>query len=165
MAKFIFNNSTVIIGISLFYANYRRYLNILGNAKEIKPTIEIVRIIVKDLKKIYAFIKEDLERIVEKIMEKVNRKRLKGLILKEGEIVYLLRKNIKIKRLNIKLNDIKLRPFKIKKKKELVIFELDLLKTISKVYSTFYIFLLESYKNLDIISKLVKIDEKISEPR
>ena len=162
---YISGTQGIVIEISLFYTNYKRHLNILENAKEIKLTIKIVKIIVKDLKKIYAFIKEDLEKIAEKIMKKVNRKRLKGLILKEGEIIYLLRKNIKIKRLSIKLNDIKLRSFKIKRKKGLVIFELDLLKIIDKVYSTFHISLLKSYKNPNTMPRLVKIDEETGEPR
>ena len=45
-----------------------------------------------------------------------NKKRTKGLALKEGGRVYLIRKNIKIKRLNDKLDFIKLGLFAIKKK-------------------------------------------------
>jgi hypothetical protein len=43
----------------------------------------------------------------------VNRKRIKGLTLKEGDKVYLLRYNIKLNKLTKKLDVVKLRPFKI----------------------------------------------------
>ena len=42
-----------------------------------------------------------------------NRKRSKGLDLRRGRIVYLLRKNIKMKRPSDKLDYTKLGPFKI----------------------------------------------------
>ena len=67
---------------------------------------------------------EELEFIIERIVRWANRKRSKGLDLKEGEIVYLLRKNIKTKRPSNKLDYIKLGPFKIKKKMGLVIYKL-----------------------------------------
>ena len=56
--------------------------------------------------------------------------------------MYLLRRNIKTKRLSDKLDYTKLRPFKIKEKLGLIIFKLALLKTI-RIYLVFYISLLE----------------------
>ena len=44
-----------------------------------------------------------------------NKKRSKGLALREGDLAYLLRKNIKTKRPSNKLDFTKLRPFKIKR--------------------------------------------------
>ena len=64
------------------------------------------------------------------------------LLLKEGDKVYLLRKNIATKRLSDKLDHKKLRPFKIIEIKSLVNYRLKLLKTI-KIYLVFYISLLE----------------------
>jgi hypothetical protein len=72
----------------------------------------------------------------------VNKKRLERPNLKEEEIVYLLRKYIKTKRLSNKLNYTKLRPYKIKKKLGLVTFELEVPKKI-RIYPVFYISLLE----------------------
>ena len=69
-----------------------------------------------------------------------------GLDLKKGGMVYLLRRNIKIKRLSDKLDHTKLGPFKIKEKKGPVTFKLDLLKGI-RIYSIFYILLLEPAPN------------------
>ena len=53
-----------------------------------------------------------------------NKRRSEGLDFKEGGIVYLLRRNIKIKRLSDKLDFKKLRLFKIKKKLGLVTYRL-----------------------------------------
>jgi hypothetical protein len=55
-----------------------------------------------------------------------NRKRLKELTLKEDDPVYLLRKNIKTKRLSLKLDYIKLGPFKIQKILSKIIYRLKL---------------------------------------
>ena len=71
-----------------------------------------------------------------------NRKQSVGPSLKEGDKVYLLRKNIATKRLSNKLDYKKLRLFKIIKIKSLVNYYLKLLKTI-KIYLVFYISLLK----------------------
>ena len=65
-----------------------------------------------------------------------------GLTLKEGDKVYLLRKNIVTKRLSYKLDYKKLGLFRIVKVKGLVNFQLVLPKTIN-IYPVFYISLLE----------------------
>ena len=57
----------------------------------------------------------------------MNKKRSKGLDLRKRGMIYLLRKHIKTKRPSDKLDHIKLGPFKIQKKLELVIFKLELL--------------------------------------
>ena len=48
----------------------------------------------------------------------MNIKRSSRLALSERDLIYLTHKNVKIKRLSLKLNYIKLKPFKIKKKKD-----------------------------------------------
>ena len=73
-------------------------------------------------------------------------------------MIYLLRRNIKIKRLNDKLNHIKLGLFKIIKKLRLVIYKLKILKSI-RIYLVFYILLLEPIlKNTKL--RLVKINKE-----
>ena len=57
-------------------------------------------------------------------------------------MAYLLRKNIKTRQSSDKLNYIKLEPFKIIEKLELVMFKLELLLYI-RIYLVFYILLLE----------------------
>jgi hypothetical protein len=58
------------------------------------------------------------------------------------DIIYLLRKNVKTKRLSNKLNYKKLRPFKIKRKIGLINYKLSL-PYIIRIYLIFYILLLE----------------------
>ena len=65
-----------------------------------------------------------------------------GPLLKEGDKVYLLRKNVVIKRLSDKLDHKKLRLFEITKIKSLVNYRLKLLKTI-KIHLVFYVSLLK----------------------
>ena len=75
-------------------------------------------------------------------MKYANRKRLRGLTFKEGDKVYLLRRNIKSDKLIKKLDIVKLGLFKIRKFKGLVSFELELPKRI-RIYLVFYKLLLE----------------------
>ena len=60
-----------------------------------------------------------------------NNKRIKGLILKKGDRVYLNRKNIVTRRPNRKLDYKKLGPFRIIKQIYKDIYRLELLNTIS----------------------------------
>ena len=94
------------------------------------------------LRELYIELKIDLNFLVERLAEYINRKRIKGPNLSKEDPVYLLRKNIKTIRLSLKLDYTKLRLFKIKKKKGLVTFILDLPKDI-RIYPIFYILLLE----------------------
>ncbi len=55
-----------------------------------------------------------------------DKKRLKGLDLKEGDKVWLLYRNFKNRRLNKKLDHVKLRPFRIVAKISEVMYRLDL---------------------------------------
>jgi hypothetical protein len=68
----------------------------------------------------------DIEFITNKSSIYYNKKRLKGPTLQEGDIVYLLQKNIKTKRLSTKLDYIKLNLYKIRKVLDLLIYELEL---------------------------------------
>src|SRR4051812_24430324 len=95
------------------------------------------------------------------MLKYTNIKRFNRLSFSKGDLVYLIRKNIKIKRLSLKLNYIKLKLFKIKEKKELVTFILDLLKDI-KIYLTFYISLLKlGLKNAKLVI-LILLNKDIS---
>jgi hypothetical protein len=71
-----------------------------------------------------------------------NKKRLIGPLFLSRDIVYLLRKNIKTKRLSNKLDYKKLRLLKIKRKIGLINYKLSL-PYIIKIYLIFYILLLE----------------------
>jgi hypothetical protein len=72
-----------------------------------------------------------------------NRTRFGGSRLREGDLIYLLRRNIKITRPSDKLDYKKIGPFKIKRNIKNISFELHLLTTI-RIHSVFYISMLES---------------------
>jgi bifunctional DNA-binding transcriptional regulator/antitoxin component of YhaV-PrlF toxin-antitoxin module len=78
------------------------------------------------------------------------------LELKEGDKVYLFRKNVKIKRLSDKLNYKKLRLFKINKKIKFMNYKLKLLKII-KIHLIFHMSLLK----LTLLSALVTLIIKV----
>ena len=63
----------------------------------------------------YEELSRDIEFIANKSSIYYNKKRLGGPTLREEDLVYLLRKNIKTKRSNTKLDHTKLGPFKIQK--------------------------------------------------
>ena len=72
----------------------------------------------------------------------VNKFRLEGSRLKRGNLVYLLRRNIKTIRLSDKLDLKKIGLFKIKRNIRDISFELEFL-LIMRIYPIFYISLLE----------------------
>ena len=71
-----------------------------------------------------------------------NKSRLGGPRLQKGDLVYLLRRNIKIIRLNDKLDLKKIGPFKVKRNIRDISFELKL-PSVIKIYPVFYLLLLE----------------------
>jgi len=71
-----------------------------------------------------------------------NFKKSEGLDLKEGDKVWLLYKNFKLRRLSKKLDHVKIGPFKIVRKISEVTYRLDLLVKM-KIYLVQYIAMLE----------------------
>jgi hypothetical protein len=76
------------------------------------------------------------------MIKHANRKRLGGPTFKEGDKVYLLRRNIKSDKPTKKLDAVKLGPFKILRQKGLVNYELELPKKM-RIHPVFHISLLE----------------------
>ena len=91
-------------------------------------------------------------------------KRIEGLILKEGDKVYLLRRHIKTKRLSLKLDYTKLRLFKIKRAIGKVNFELDIPKHM-RIHPIFYTALLKlAPDNATLDKEPPEIDDDFEEP-
>ena len=89
-----------------------------------------------------------------------NRRHQEAPKLKRGDKVYLLRKNIKTRHLNNKLDFKKIGPFKIKEKLRKVNYRLKLLSNI-KIVPVFYIALLELVpKNATPIKQIEEIVPK-----
>jgi hypothetical protein len=87
-------------------------------------------------------LKWDIKRLNKTAKRYYNKKRIKGLILKRGDRVYLLRRNIKIKRPSSKLDFTKLEPFEIEEKKESLNYKLRFPEE-TRLYLVFYIALFE----------------------
>ena len=103
-----------------------------------KATIQI-----EQLQLLHKELQKNIQFLVKRSALYVNKKRDKDFTLKEEDKVYLLRRNIKTKRLNNKLDHIKLKSFKILKTKKLINFKLNL-SAFMQIHSIFHIFLLKS---------------------
>jgi len=101
----------------------------------VKERVEILINLYKNLYKIAKLVQE-------RIRKYYNLKKSKGLDLKEGDKVWLLYKNFKLRRLSKKLDHVKIGPFKIVEKTLEVMYRLDLPAKI-KIYPVQHIVILE----------------------
>jgi hypothetical protein len=79
---------------------------------------------VEELKTLYRELSRDIEWINQRMTLYANKFRLGGPRFREGNLVYLLRQNIKITRLSDKLNSKKIGLFKVKRNIRDINFEL-----------------------------------------
>ena len=79
MAQFIFNNNTLVTGISPFFANYRRHLNFKKEPIGIRPTAERAKLKTGELHKLHSLLKKKLNEILKRTIRSANKKRSKGL--------------------------------------------------------------------------------------
>jgi Chromo (CHRromatin Organisation MOdifier) domain len=94
------------------------------------------------MKNLHEELSRDIEFIANKSSMYYNKKRLRGPTLSEGDLVYLLRKNIKTKRPSMKLDHTKLGPYKIQKTLGPLTYELELPQSM-RIHPVFHISLLE----------------------
>uniref|UniRef100_A0A8H7K2I8 RNA-directed DNA polymerase n=1 Tax=Bionectria ochroleuca TaxID=29856 RepID=A0A8H7K2I8_BIOOC len=128
--------------LSPMYANYG-YEPEFQNRPELDGLDAPAAILTKEtLHSLHAEMKTELEFIQKRMKKYYDKTRLKGPILKEGDKVYLLRKNITTTRPSDKLDYKKLGPFKILKKKSDTNYELSL-PDIMHIHPIFHISLLE----------------------
>ena len=142
MAQFAFNNSAAVTGISPFYANYGKHPNIERDPRELRPLAQQAKISVEKLQSLHKMMSNELQKITKKTTISANKKRSEGPDFKEGEKVYLLRKNIKTKRQTNKLDHTKIGPFTILERKGPVTFKLELPPHM-KIHPVFHKSLLE----------------------
>ncbi|KAL0935757.1 reverse transcriptase domain protein [Colletotrichum truncatum] len=142
MAQFAYNSA---VGESTkespFYLNYGFNPTAYGQPRQGPTALKAVADINK-LKEIQRDLPRDLEFVRERMRKYADKTRVEGPTLKEGDSVYLLRRNIKTKRPSDKLDFKKLRPFEITKKVSNVNFKLALPDSI-KCHPVFHISLLE----------------------
>merc|ERR1711977_316759 len=87
-------------------------------------------------------LQKQLKKIAEKTTKQANKKRSEGPDLREGDPVYIIRKNIKTQRPSDKLDHTKIGPYRIKRKLGPVTFELELPEGLN-IYPVFHKSLLE----------------------
>jgi hypothetical protein len=125
-----------------------------------KHLIKVITVKADKLKNLYQKLSRDIEWINQRMTLYANRSRLGEPRLRERDLVYLLRRNVKIIRPNDKLDLKKIGPFKVKRNIRDISFEFKLLPII-KIYLIFHISLLEP-AYLDISKSLVpKLDPEI----
>ena len=56
MTQFAFNNSTSVMGISLFYTNYDKHPNITRDPRGLRPIAEKVKVLIDRLKELYTLL-------------------------------------------------------------------------------------------------------------
>lgn len=164
VAEFAYNNTAPANGISPFVANYGYHPGD-GNepiAEKYGVAPEALRVS-GELREIQEYLREELERTRQRMRRQQDPKRTEGPALKEGEMVYLIRKNIRTRRPNDKLDHKKLGPFGIKRVHGPVTFELDLPKTM-KIHPVFHKSLLEPCYNPNAMPGPIEIDRETQEP-
>ncbi len=138
-----------ITKVTLFFANYSKKLNFFEK-KYIYLSAQSAIKKIAILKKIY----NNISKIQEKSIKYQNKKQKTIFQLKKKNKIYFFTKNLKTKKLNKKLDYIKVESFFIKKTKKSVNYKLDLFKNI-KVFSVFYILLLKSADSSIFIQKIL----------
>ena len=131
------NRSLKTIKILLFCASFDKELN-LFEQEQIHVSTDSTMNHVIILKKL----KNNICNMQRKTTKHVNKKRKIIFQLKKRNKVYLLTKNLKTRKLNKKLNNIKIKSFFIKAIKKLINYKLNLLKEI-RIHSIFNILLLK----------------------
>lgn len=157
-AQFAYNNAPGPTGISPFYANYGKHPRIDRENRELRPIAEKAQIKVEEIKSLHEMLKEELQKIRQENAVRANKKRSEGPDFEEGEMVYLLRKNIKTKRPSDKLDHTKLGPYEIIEKLGPVTFRLKLPKRM-RIHDVFHKSLLETAP-VNAQPSYVEIDEE-----
>ena len=143
IAQLAYNSAvTDTTGVSPFYANYRFNPDTTHEPKNVIPIAQKASVQVNQIVNLQKELQQDIQFLSHRSAVYHNQKRVRGPTLKEGDKTYLLRKNFKTTRPSNKLDHTKLRPFRIKKVKGPVNYELDLPAKMRK-HPVFHISLLE----------------------
>ena len=147
MAQFAYNSSkSSTTGRTPFYANYgyepTAYRETAPTASSSHGINEEATRKVEELRSLHDKLREKIAQGNEKMAQQANKKRIEGPILKGGDKVYLLTKNLPTLRLSKKLNAIRIGPFEVKKRIKEVNYELRLPKNM-RIRPVFHISLLE----------------------
>ena len=147
MAQFAYNSSkSSTTGKTPFYANYgyepTAYREGTAGLNGSHGISEKASRKVEELRSLHEKLREKIAQSNEKMAQQANKKRIEGPILKGGDKVYLLTKNLLTLRLSKKLDAIRIGPFEVKKRIKEVNYELRLPKNM-RIRPVFHISLLE----------------------
>ena len=110
LAQFSYNSSTTeITKVTSFYANYGYKLEAYREPGVTDVESDLARVQVTKIKELHSQLSSDLQFIAERNAYYYNKKYSQKPMLKKGNKVYLIQKNIKIKRLSDKLDYKKLK--------------------------------------------------------
>jgi hypothetical protein len=140
----------------LFFANCRYNSTVYKQLQADNIKAQDTIVYTDKFKELYTQLELDLKFCRQRTTEYTNKKQSQEPLLKKGNKVYLFWRNIKTKQPSRKLDFKKLRLFRIIEKISLVNYKLELPK-MSRVYSVFYILLLELAKGIIQINKTTDI--------
>jgi len=143
MAQIAYNNKlSEATGVTPFFANHGRHPNLFTRNLDTNIQTEQALKTVDILKEVHQKSLENIAKAQSRAISYVNKKRKTAPLLKEGDKVYLLTKNLRTRRPTKKLDKVKVGPFFISKQISPVNFRLELPKD-AKIHPVFHISLLE----------------------
>ena len=143
LAQFAYNSSeTETTLVTPFFANFGYEPIAYREPGTPEVDNQLARVTVDKIRDLHKELAEELQFVAERNAHYYNQRRSQEPTLKEGDKVYLVRKNINTKRPSDKLDHKKLGPFKIKQVKGPLNYELALPKTMN-IFPVFHISLLE----------------------
>lgn len=143
MAQIAYNNKlSEATGCTPFFANHGRHPNLFTRSLDSNIQTESAISSVDKLKEVHQKSLENIAKAQSRAVSYVNKKRKMAPLLKEGDKVYLLTKNLRTRRPTKKLDKVKVGPFFISKQISPVNFRLELPKD-AKIHPVFHVSLLE----------------------
>jgi hypothetical protein len=128
--------------ITPFEANYGLQITAYREKTEVESISPNAEEKAKKMKELHARLHQAIRTMNEKMTRQANKKRIAGPTFKEGDKVFLLRKNIKTKRPSRKLDHVRIGPFEIEKQVGPVNFKLRLPEKM-RIHPVFHVSLLE----------------------
>ena len=143
MAQFAFNSSIhEATGLTPYFANYGWEPTAYYEPKADDRPAAAAQLSVQELRELQQQLTLDLKFVAYRMAHYYNNHRSTEPILKEGDKVFLIRRNIKTKRPSLKLDHVKLGPFQVEKALGRVTYKLKLPRG-RKIHPVFHISMLE----------------------